>query len=61
MKQRMIKSNEEIELIKNGSKVADVGARALIKKIKVGVKEIEVAHGWKRCDGIRDFKIISRF
>ena len=43
MKQRMIKSNEEIELIKNGSKVADVGARALIKKIKVGVKEIEVA------------------
>ena len=43
MKQRMIKSNEEIELIRNGSKVADVGARSLIKKIKVGVKEIEVA------------------
>ena len=43
MKQRMVKSKEEIELIKNGSKVADVGARALVKKIKAGVKEIEIA------------------
>ena len=43
MQQRMVKSKEEIELIKNGSKVAEVGARALVKKIKVGVKEIEVA------------------
>ena len=43
MKQRMIKSNEEIELIKNGSKIADIGAKALVKKIKVGVRELDVS------------------
>ena len=42
MKQRMIKSQEEIELIKNGAKIADLGARSLVKKIKVGAKEIEI-------------------
>ena len=30
MKQRMIKSQEEIELIKNGAKIADLGARSLV-------------------------------
>ena len=43
MKQRMIKSREEIELIKNGAKVADKGAVALIKEIKVGAREIDIA------------------
>ena len=43
MKQRMIKSKEEIELIKSGSKVADVGARALVKKIRIGAKEIDIS------------------
>ena len=43
MTQRMIKSKEEIDLIKSGSKIADIGAKTLVKEIKVGVREIDVA------------------
>ena len=36
MKLRMIKSNEEIEIIKNGAKVADLGGDEIVKHIKEG-------------------------
>ena len=40
---RMIKSKEEIHLIKSGAKIADIGAEALVKEIKVGASEIDIA------------------
>ncbi|MFD2191664.1 M24 family metallopeptidase [Pistricoccus aurantiacus] len=43
MKMRMIKSNEEIDLIRNGAQVADVGGEAIRDAIKAGVPEYEVA------------------
>ena len=43
MLQRMIKSEEEINLIKSGAKIADIGGEALVKEIKVGVTEIDIA------------------
>lgn len=43
MQLRMIKSNEEIALIKNGAAVADVGGAALVAAIHEGVPEYEVA------------------
>ncbi|PSJ43897.1 creatininase [Zobellella taiwanensis] len=43
MKMRMIKSAEEIELIKQGARVADVGGAAIRDAIGVGVPEYEVA------------------
>jgi creatinase len=43
MQQRMIKSNEEIVLIKTGAKIADIGGDAIVKEIKAGVSEIEIA------------------
>ena len=43
MQQRMIKSDEEIVLIKSGAKIADIGGEAIVKEIKVGASEIEVA------------------
>ena len=43
MLQRMIKSEEEITLIKSGAKIADIGGEALVKKIKVGATEIDIA------------------
>ncbi|WP_339226619.1 M24 family metallopeptidase [Oceanobacillus sp. FSL K6-2867] len=46
MKQRMIKSQEEIELIKNGARIADIGGAAVVEAIAEGVPEYEVAlHG----------------
>ena len=36
MKLRMIKSNEEIDIIKNGARIADLGAEEIVKNIKVG-------------------------
>ena len=41
--QRMIKSEEEIVLIKSGAKIADIGGEALVKEIKVGATEIDIA------------------
>jgi len=43
MMQRMIKSEDEIVLIKSGAKIADIGGEALVKEIKVGATEIDIA------------------
>ncbi len=43
MIQRMIKSEEEIALIKSSAKIADIGGEALVKEIKVGASEIDIA------------------
>jgi creatinase len=43
MQLRMIKSFEEIEVIKNGAKIADIGGEEIVKNIKVGKSEIEIA------------------
>ena len=43
MSKRMIKSKEEIDLIKSGAKIADIGGEALVKEIKVGVSEMDIA------------------
>jgi len=43
MKLRMIKSNEELKIIRNGAKIADIGGEEIIKNIKVGASELEIA------------------
>lgn len=43
MRMRMIKSDEEIELIKTGAAVADIGGAACVEAIAEGVPEYEVA------------------
>ena len=43
MNLRMIKSKEEIEIIKNGARIADLGAEEIVKHIKEGQTEIEIA------------------
>lgn len=43
MKMRMVKSAEEIELIKQGARIADVGGAAIRDAIAVGVPEYEIA------------------
>ncbi len=43
MKLRMIKSDEEIEIIKNGARIADLGAEEIVKHIKPGQTEIEIS------------------
>jgi creatinase len=43
MSLRMIKSNEEIDLIKNGAAIADTGGYEIIKNITVGASELEIA------------------
>lgn len=43
MQQRMHKSPAEIELIKHGAAVADVGGFAIREAIKIGTREIDVA------------------
>ncbi len=51
MKLRMIKSEEEIEIIKNGARIADLGAEEIVKYIKPGETEIEIAiHGRDRME-----------
>jgi len=40
---RMIKSKEEIDIIKNGARIADIGAEEIVKHIKVGESELEIA------------------
>ena len=39
MQQRMIKSEEEIELIRNGAQVADIGGQACVEALAEGVPE----------------------
>jgi creatinase len=43
MIKRMIKSKEEIALITSGAKIADIGGEALVKEIKVGASEMDIA------------------
>jgi creatinase len=43
MQLRMIKSAEEIEIIKNGARIADLGGEEIKKHIKVGESELEIA------------------
>jgi len=43
MRQRMSKSAEEIALIREGARIADVGGAACVEAIAVGVPEYEVA------------------
>ena len=46
MAQRMVKSAEEIDLIKNGARIGDIGGAAVVEAIDEGVPEYEVAlHG----------------
>ena len=43
MQLRMIKSAEEIQIIKNGARIADLGGDEIIKNIKIGESELEIA------------------
>ena len=43
MQTRMIKSLEEIDIIKNGARIADIGGQEVVKHIKVGESELEIA------------------
>ena len=43
MNLRMLKSVEEIEIIKSGARIADIGAEEIVKNIKVGESELEIA------------------
>jgi creatinase len=43
MSLRMIKSNEEIEIIKNGARIADIGGEEIVKNIREGASELEIA------------------
>ncbi len=43
MAMRMLKSDEEIDLIRQGARIADVGGAACVEAIGVGVPEYEVA------------------
>lgn len=43
MAQRMLKSAEEIELIKNGARIADIGGAAVVEAVEEGAPEYEVA------------------
>ena len=43
MKLRMIKSSEEIKIIKNGARIADIGGEEIVKNIYEGNTEIEVS------------------
>ena len=43
MAQRMVKSDEEIALIREGARIADIGGAAIRDAIRVGTREIDVA------------------
>ncbi len=43
MNLRMIKSEEEIEIIKNGARIADLGGEEIVKHIRPGESELEIA------------------
>jgi creatinase len=43
MRQRMVKSGEEIALIKNGARIADIGGAACVEALGEGVPEHEIA------------------
>ncbi|OWU83498.1 creatininase [Oceanicola sp. 22II-s10i] len=43
MAARLVKSDEEIALIRNGARVADIGGEAMREAIRTGTREIDVA------------------
>ena len=43
MNLRMIKSEEEIEIIKNGARIADLGAEEIVRHIRPGESELEIS------------------
>ena len=43
MRLRMIKSKEEIDVIKNGARIADLGGEEIVKNIKEGNTELEIS------------------
>ncbi len=43
MRLRMIKSKEEIEIIKNGARIADIGGEEIVKNIKESNTELEIS------------------
>ena len=43
MRQRMIKSPEEVAVIRNGARTADIGGEAVVAAIREGIPEYEVA------------------
>ena len=43
MRLRIIKSKEEIEIIKNGARIADIGGEEIVNNIKIGASELEIA------------------
>jgi creatinase len=43
MRQRMVKSAEEIEVIKHGARIGDLGGEAIVAAVHEGVPEFEVA------------------
>jgi creatinase len=43
MRQRMIKSPEEIALIRQGARIADIGGAAAVRQIRAGAREIDIA------------------
>lgn len=43
MRMRLIKSDEEVELIRQGARIADLGGEAAKRVIKEGIREYEVA------------------
>ena len=46
MQLRMIKSVEEIEIIKNGARIADLGGEEIKNHIKIGESELEICNSW---------------
>ena len=49
MNLRMIKSSEEIEVIKNGARIADLGGKEIVKNIREGNTELEIAIAGRDC------------
>ena len=43
MNLRMIKSEEEIEIIRNGARIADLGAEEIVRHIRPGESELEIS------------------
>ena len=43
MQQRMVKSPEEIALIREGARIADIGGEAVREAIRIGTREVDVA------------------
>ena len=58
MRQRMVKSDEEIALIRAGAEIADLGGAAIRDAIREGVREIEIAMAGR---DVMELEIARRF